>query len=131
MLRLSVVVRDFNVEGVSASPYEADPPLIVDPDAVLTLSISPQGLEPVSGRHPEVRERSCPVEEQELSSRRALKGSKPRDVLILKELRGRPGPKRAVEIIPFNGKRYNSKMWTYSVRTNAGTSFRHTVTPQK
>src|SRR5215813_6356896 len=86
MLRLSVVVRDFNVEGVSASPYEADPPLIVDPDAVLTLSISPQGLEPVSGRHPEVRERSCPVEEQELSSRRALKRL---------ETAGRPDPQRA------------------------------------
>jgi len=33
-----VLVDDFNVVGISASPHEADAPLTIDPDAVLTRS---------------------------------------------------------------------------------------------
>jgi len=43
-----VIVRNFNIVGVPVKPLEADPPLIVDPDAVLAGTVSPQFLQAVS-----------------------------------------------------------------------------------
>jgi len=40
-----MVVHDFNVQGVAIHPDEADSPLIVDPDAVLSYSVSLQRFE--------------------------------------------------------------------------------------
>jgi len=44
----SVIVGEFHVVGVTVAPGKADPPLIVDPDAVLAHSIPAQGLETVT-----------------------------------------------------------------------------------
>jgi hypothetical protein len=49
-----VVVDDFHVEGVTASPLEAYSPLLTDPDAVLTFAISSQGLKPVPRGHAQI-----------------------------------------------------------------------------
>ncbi|SMX60107.1 protein of unknown function [Bradyrhizobium sp. ORS 285] len=38
----------------SILPDEANSPLIVDPDRMLPGAVSPQSLEPVPGRHPEI-----------------------------------------------------------------------------
>jgi hypothetical protein len=35
-----VVIHDLNVKGVAILPPEADPPLLVDPNAVLSLTIT-------------------------------------------------------------------------------------------
>ena len=40
-----MVVHDFNVLGVAIHPYEADSPLIVDPDAVLSTAAALQCFE--------------------------------------------------------------------------------------
>ena len=45
-----MIVNDFNVCGPEFSPYEANAPLIIDADAVLTLSIIFQRLKVVAGR---------------------------------------------------------------------------------
>jgi len=37
-----MVVHDFNVYGIAIQPNEAYSPLIVDPNAVLSFSVSPQ-----------------------------------------------------------------------------------------
>jgi hypothetical protein len=50
----SVVVDYFNVDRTGLCPSEADPILIVDPDAVLTLAVSTEYLETVAGRHSQV-----------------------------------------------------------------------------
>jgi hypothetical protein len=39
-----VVVCDFDLEGMAFLPYETDPILLIDPDAVLTLPIALQTL---------------------------------------------------------------------------------------
>ena len=44
-----MVVDDFDVIGVAASPKKADPPLIVDPNAMLSFAISGKALQPVAG----------------------------------------------------------------------------------
>jgi hypothetical protein len=65
-----VIIANLDVERVTVSPDEADPPLFVDPDAVLPGSITPQGFEPVSRRHPQrIKVRRC-VQYDQLSSSR-------------------------------------------------------------
>jgi len=51
------------------SPLEADPELIVDSDAVLSLSVAVQFLQAIAGRNAQVIERLCAIEQGELSSR--------------------------------------------------------------
>jgi hypothetical protein len=59
-----MVVRYFNAISVSIFPAKADPPLIVDPDTMLPLSIALQGFEPVAGRDQEVFQTTGPVKIQ-------------------------------------------------------------------
>jgi hypothetical protein len=52
----SVVVHDLDVGGSCVGPDEADPPLLVDPDAVLASPFSAECFQPVAGRYAEVIE---------------------------------------------------------------------------
>ena len=45
---LIVIVHDLDVIGVTVAPPEADPPLLVDPNAELAGAITNQRLEPVA-----------------------------------------------------------------------------------
>jgi hypothetical protein len=67
-----VIVGNLDIERVGAFPTKADPPLIVDPDAVLTLSVFEQLFESIAGWYPEVFHRVCRIENQEFSKRDAL-----------------------------------------------------------
>lgn len=51
-----VIIRDLDVDRFRLlfRPLEADTPLIINPDAVLALSVSAECFEPVPGRIPEV-----------------------------------------------------------------------------
>jgi hypothetical protein len=54
-LRLShecslMIVDDINIVCIALAPYKAEPPLVVDPDAVLSLSIAVQGFQTISRR---------------------------------------------------------------------------------
>ena len=48
--RLLMVIGDLHVGGILAAPHEADPPLVVDPDAVLTPAAPFEGLQPIAWR---------------------------------------------------------------------------------
>jgi hypothetical protein len=50
-LHSSVIVDDFNVPRLTVSPNEANPPLIIDPNAVLALAIPMQNLEAIARWH--------------------------------------------------------------------------------
>jgi hypothetical protein len=45
-----VIIRYLDPIGVAVVPDEADPPLIIDPDTVLTFAIAFQRFKTVSGR---------------------------------------------------------------------------------
>jgi hypothetical protein len=49
-----VIVYDFNVMGATIAPNETDPPLIVNPYAVLAFSVSGEGFQSVSRRNAEI-----------------------------------------------------------------------------
>src|SRR4051812_23936000 len=63
----SMVVHDFDVVRLVLGPDEADPVLVVDPNAVLALSIAGEGLEAFAGRDPEIGEALGGIELVELA----------------------------------------------------------------
>ena len=61
-----MVVDDLCVVGVASFPAEADPVLIIDPNAVLSLAIFGESLETVAGRNVQVDQLRCCIEDSEL-----------------------------------------------------------------
>ena len=51
-----MVVHNFYFVRVLALPAEAEPPLVIDADAVSALLCAFQGFQPVARRHPQVRQ---------------------------------------------------------------------------
>jgi hypothetical protein len=47
-----MIVDDFDVQRarLALRPLEADPPLIIDPNAPLPLTVSPQSFQPITGK---------------------------------------------------------------------------------
>src|SRR5690554_4670175 len=69
---LSVVVNDLHLLRSGVGPHEADPPLVVDPDAVLPGPIALQRLEPVPGRDAEIVKRLRGPDLTQLAQRHPL-----------------------------------------------------------
>jgi hypothetical protein len=70
-----VVVNNFNIVGIAIDPAEANPPLIINPNAVLPSPIACQLFEPVGRRHSKVRHiRGC-VQDPKLSQGNPLQVS--------------------------------------------------------
>jgi len=67
-----MVVGDFHIQSIAAFPAEADPPLIVDPDAVLTLPIPGQLFEVIPGRNSQIGQSIGGVKHEELLQSRAV-----------------------------------------------------------
>jgi hypothetical protein len=67
-----MVVDDLDVEGISGTPAEADPPLLIHADAVLPLTITFELLQPVSGRNAQITQDRRSVEHPEFPKRNTL-----------------------------------------------------------
>src|SRR5215210_6489022 len=66
----SVVVHDLDALRPSVGPGKADPPLVVDTDAVLASSVASECLQSVARRHTEIVEGHRGVEDRQLPQRR-------------------------------------------------------------
>lgn len=49
-----MIIHDRNVAGVPVAPNKADTPLIVDPNAVLSLTVSVERFQPIARRRCQV-----------------------------------------------------------------------------
>jgi hypothetical protein len=49
-----VIVRDLDIKSVAIFPYEANPELIINPNAELAFAICLQSLQTVAGRNSKV-----------------------------------------------------------------------------
>jgi len=67
-----VIIDDLDVKGVTVTPPETDPPLLVDPNAVLALSIALQSLELIRAWNRKVLQISCRVQLLQLHQRPLL-----------------------------------------------------------
>jgi len=56
--------------GTILCPGKADSVLIVDPDAVLSLAVSPQAFQPIAGRDEKIRQGARAVEGKQAPPRR-------------------------------------------------------------
>jgi hypothetical protein len=63
----SVIVDDCHVVRIRAVPSEAHPPLVIDSNTVLPLSIAAKFLQPIARRHPQLVERFRRVDGDELT----------------------------------------------------------------
>ena len=70
----SVVVHDFDIIGVPVHPLEADAPLVVDPYAPLTFSVSNQFLEHICRWNTQKHKGCSTMDLGKLSKSRALNG---------------------------------------------------------
>src|SRR5882724_10541833 len=59
---VSVIIYNFNIQGMTCIPLEADPPLLVDADAVLALPITLQRLKLVEHRDREILQIACSIQ---------------------------------------------------------------------
>ena len=62
-----MVVGDFDIKNVSVLPSEANPELIINPDAELAFAICLQSLQAVTGRNSKVIQSSSRVQQKKLS----------------------------------------------------------------
>ena len=64
-----MVVHDLNFARTRRGPHETYPPLVIDPDAVLTDSASLEGLQPVARRHSKLVEFVDGIQQPQLDER--------------------------------------------------------------
>jgi len=67
-----MIVNYLDVEGIPVAPAKADPPLVIDPYAMLTTSIPRQLLEAIAWRKPKVTQSIRGVENRELALGKTL-----------------------------------------------------------
>ena len=77
-----MVVDNLNLFGAAVAPYEAYPPLVVDPDRVLSLTVALECLEPIARRLTQIIQRTGVVEQQQLTTRLPFDGTKSRYILV-------------------------------------------------
>jgi hypothetical protein len=66
---VSVIICNFNIVRITLNEPEADAPLVVDGDRMLSFSFSSEFVEPISWRNPKVIQARCQIYVLELSSR--------------------------------------------------------------
>jgi hypothetical protein len=80
-----VVVHYLDLLGPAVVPDEADPILVIDPDAVLALPIAGEGFEVIARERAEVLESLRRVELRELALRDPSNGLEPASRVPLKQ----------------------------------------------
>lgn len=62
-----MIICDLDTIGISIDPDKAHSPLVVDPDAMLTLTVAFQRFETIGGRHPQIFQSARVVEHTQLA----------------------------------------------------------------
>jgi len=88
-----VVVRDFDVVGITSLPAETDSILLIDADAVLSLSISHETLQPIARWDRELPQVADPVKLSQFPAnhcpkRRRTRGTSSPAVQAIEEIFG-------------------------------------------
>jgi hypothetical protein len=58
----SVIIHDHHVVRIAIAPFEADPPLAIDPDAELPEPVTAQRFQAVAWQSPQILERAAAVQ---------------------------------------------------------------------
>jgi len=88
-----MIVGDFDAVGGAIAPFKANPPLVVDPNAVLPLAVSAQAFQTVAGQRRQNSQIVGCIEHVELPKRRTFDGAELPARLAMKEPLRLLGPK--------------------------------------
>src|ERR1700720_3213055 len=90
MATLLMIVNNLHVRWSQrpGRPLEANPPLIVNPDAVLALAVADQSFEAIARKNGKVPERCGGLQAVELQASGALKSRKSLDAFAGSEISG-------------------------------------------
>jgi hypothetical protein len=80
-----MIIDNFDVVSVTIAPYETDPPLVVNPNAVLTSAAATELFQVLAQRNPQVLQRLLVVQHRELATRGVLDALKTEAALTIKE----------------------------------------------
>ena len=83
-----MIVDDLYILGSRCGPAKAQAPLIVNTNAVLTLSVALQGLKPIAGWRSQEIQRCCCLDLSELTCGHLDDRSEARGLSCLEELAG-------------------------------------------
>jgi len=83
-----VVVHDFDIQRITILPTETDAPLVIDPDAMLSLSIALQGFQTIAWRYTKILYTDGAMKVKQLPSRYPLDIAKPPHVPIIEQRLG-------------------------------------------
>jgi hypothetical protein len=64
-----MIVDDLDQLGAGVAPDEADAQLVINPDAVLTATVTLEGLQAITGGRPKIGNPGCGIENVELAQR--------------------------------------------------------------
>ena len=67
-----MIVDDFNLVGSAVTPHEANSPMVIDADAMLTCAAAFEQLKPVSWRSGQIRQPFSLMDLPQLTLRRPL-----------------------------------------------------------
>jgi len=90
-----VVIHNFNLVRVALAPYEANPPLVVDPNTVLAFSVSAQALQPIPWWRGQIAESCSEMQLVKLSPGNTLNRLKPAHRFSAEEALGVDATERA------------------------------------
>ena len=99
-----MVIHDFNLLRVATAPDEANPPLIIDADAVLAGTVAFEGFQPVAWRRKQITQCPRPVQVFELAPGGVLN--------VRRQLAGAFAPKDALRFAAREGG-YHIRMLSY------------------
>ena len=68
-----MIINNLNLEGIAVSPPKADPPLVIDANAVLASAIALELLQAVAGRDAEIVELLGGIHQSQLAEHDAVK----------------------------------------------------------
>jgi hypothetical protein len=80
-----VIINNLDLVSIGLAPYKTDSPLIVDPDAMLTLAVAAKFLQTVTGRNLQVLYGLRVVQHCELAPRGVLDALKTRAALAVEK----------------------------------------------
>lgn len=80
-----MVINDLHILSAMPRPTEADSPLIIDPNAVLPLTVAPQSLQAIARRNAQVIEASGDLELPQLATSDGRDALKAPDTLSTRE----------------------------------------------
>jgi len=83
-----MIVDNFDVMAVAIAPNEADSPLLIDPDGMLSLPVTTQRLQLVSRWRRQYAQFRRGVQLQQFAQRHALEGTEAPGMLVLKQFLG-------------------------------------------